>query len=87
MVAELLAKQSNRNVVRVRITSSALSRPSAIRGMSNNSGMHIHANVAELVNAAVSKTVDSLKKGPGVQIPPLAFECEVRIWKRLIMML
>ena len=74
MVAELLAKQSNRNVVRVRITSSALSRPSAIRGISNNSGMHIHANVAELVNAAVLKIVDSLEKGLGVQIPPLAFD-------------
>ena len=77
MVSELIANQSNRNVVRVRITSSALSRPSAIRGISNNSGMHIHANVAELVNEAVLKTVDSLKKGLGVRIPPLAFKCEV----------
>lgn len=51
MVAERIANPSNRNVVQVRVLSSALSRPSAIRGILNNCGMHIQANVAEMVNA------------------------------------
>ena len=44
------------------------------RGMMGKANPWLKANVAELVNAAVLKTVDSLKKGLGVQIPPLAFD-------------
>lgn len=44
------------------------------REMTGKANPWLKANVAELVNAAVLKTVDSLKKGLGVQIPPLAFD-------------
>ena len=47
------------------------------KGMTGKANPWLKANVAELVNAAVLKIVDSLKKGLGVQIPPLAFKCEV----------
>ena len=47
------------------------------KGMTGKANPRLKANVAELVNATVSKIVDSLEKGLRVQIPPLAFKCEV----------
>ena len=47
------------------------------KGMTGEANPWLKANVAELVNATVLKIVDSLEKGLGVQIPPLAFGNEV----------
>lgn len=55
------------------------------RGMMGKANPWLKANVAELVNAAVLKTVDSLKKGSGGSNPSVSVDCEVQIWKLITM--